>query len=152
MRLIAVMMGCAMRFRNFLGHSPRCTRQHFLVSSVVAVAGTAALVGCAGGASTVGMFDPRKSPLGKPGLDTTPLPLPPNPALGGLSVQIPNAPGAGLDPITIYDFNGDVGRAIIDGAGVGNGSPLFFEVDTAFMDGVYRSVSGKNFQGTFVFV
>ncbi len=139
-----------MRTAHFLRHIRGCTRQHFLISSMTAVAGSM-LVGC-GGAATGSILSLSRDPLSRPGANPAPAALPPNPALGGLSIQLPFKPGAGLDPITISDFNGNVGRAVIDGSGTGNGSPLFFEVDTAFMDGEYRSVSGAMFNGTFVFV
>jgi hypothetical protein len=55
----------------------------------------------------------------------------------------------------IFDFNGHIGYAIIDGTGTGlntqtnTATPLAFEVDLRFMTGEYVSVDGKHRHSTF---
>ena len=68
------------------------------------------------------------------------------------------APGV-FDPIDtdrsgIFDFNGNLGYATIDGTGTGkNGAgettPLLFEVDLRFMQGVYVGEDGRHRHATF---
>ena len=71
------------------------------------------------------------------------------------------APGV-FDPIDtdrspIYDFNGHIGYAIVDGTGIGQSdggdpTPLFFEADLRFMQGVYVSTDGRHRHATFCFI
>ncbi len=55
----------------------------------------------------------------------------------------------------IFDFNGDIGFAVIDGAGTGRNTMtgatkrLRFEVDLRFMQGIYVGVDGRRRHGTF---
>ena len=137
-----------MRQHPFLAYCSRCSRKHFVVAGGAAVAG-ALLAGCGGGGGSILPSDPSASQLAKhSGLE--PVPIPANPALGGLSLQIPGA--AGDEISLIYDFNGDVGRGLGGGGGTGNGTALFWHADFGFMDGEYRSVTGQLAHGTFVFV
>ena len=62
------------------------------------------------------------------------------------------------NPITITDFSGKIGYAIIDGSGVGTNTATGVKthystnVDMRFMTGVYRGLDGRRRSGTFVFV
>jgi hypothetical protein len=89
----------------------------------------------------------------------------PRPIPGG--IQFPFAgtevfhvfpPVHGAEPSTIFDFNGFVGVAHITGTGTGTDTatgtttPLLFDVDNRFMQGVYVGVDGKKHRGTFGFI
>ncbi|HKU67158.1 MAG TPA: hypothetical protein VJP85_05205 [Candidatus Baltobacteraceae bacterium] len=134
----------------FLNHYHRCSRQHFILTT--AGAATAAfLAGCGGRSLMPGGGTPGFADSASRASSLAPVPIPPNPALGGLNFQIPNVPGLGDEVSTIYDFNGEVGRAIPAGVGTGNGAALFWSGDLAFMDGEYRSAAGTPAHGTFAF-
>jgi hypothetical protein len=67
-------------------------------------------------------------------------------------------PAHGAEPSTIFDFNGFMGVAHLQGTGTGTDTstgtttPLVFDVDNRFMKGVYVGVDGKKHQGTFGFI
>ena len=71
------------------------------------------------------------------------------------------APGV-FDPLDtdrsgIFDFNGQIGYAVIDGTGTGRSrpggrTPLFFEVDLRFMQGEYIGEDGKHRHATFCLI
>lgn len=72
------------------------------------------------------------------------------------------APGV-FDPLDtdrsgIFDFNGHIGYAVVDGTGTGRNTethettPLLFEVDLRFMQGEYVGVDGKPRHATFCFM
>jgi len=58
----------------------------------------------------------------------------------------------------IFDFNGLIGYAVIDGTGTGRNTasgattPLTFEVDLRFMQGVYVGEDGRHRHGTFCLI
>jgi hypothetical protein len=58
----------------------------------------------------------------------------------------------------IFDFNGHIGYAIIDGTGTGHNTatntntPLLFEVDLRFMQGEYVGVDGRHRHATFCLI
>jgi hypothetical protein len=60
------------------------------------------------------------------------------------------------DPSGIFDFNGHIAFAVIDGSGPGRNtltnatSTLAFEGDVRFMQGVYIALDGKYYNSTFV--
>lgn len=58
-----------------------------------------------------------------------PVPIPPNPNLGGLHLQLPFVPGQGDESATVYDFNGLIGRAHAQNVGTGNGVTVFGDAD-----------------------
>jgi hypothetical protein len=73
-----------------------------------------------------------------------------------------SAPGV-FDPLdtdrsSIFDFNGHLGYAVIDGAGTGRNTRtnattrLEFETDLRFMQGVYIATDGKHRNATFAFI
>jgi hypothetical protein len=82
-----------------------------------------------------------------------PVPVPGNPALGGLHVYLP---GENSEPSSIFDLNAFVGIGAVQGAGTatlegGSTQRLFFDVDNRFMSGEYVGVDGKLHHGTFAF-
>ena len=62
------------------------------------------------------------------------------------------------DPSAIFDFDGDIGYAVVDGTGTGRNRfthtemPLFFETDLRFMQGAYVGEDGKRHRGTFCLI
>ena len=103
--------------------------------------------------------------LAKPG-SSTPKPIP-----GGFFYPLQGgstgffhilAPGVfdslDTDRSGIFDFNGAIGYAIVDGTGVGrdtttgNETPLDYEVDLRFMQGEYVGEDGKRHHGTFCLI
>jgi hypothetical protein len=72
------------------------------------------------------------------------------------------APGV-FDPLdtdrsSVFDFNGHLGYAVVDGAGTGRNTQtdvttrLDFETDLRFMQGVYVGTDGKHRNATFAFL
>jgi hypothetical protein len=67
-------------------------------------------------------------------------------------------PRNGNEPITITDFDGFIGVAHVQGTGTGTdtttgkNTPLLFDADVRFMQGIYRRVDGGFGQATFGFV
>ena len=98
---------------------------------------------------------PSAGPVPIPGgvLDPTPF--------GGPDVHV-HLPGpvdsatpnkVGGDPSSIYNFNGFVGGARLQGAGTDNsGNTLTWDVDLRFMQGVFQASDGSIQRGTFAFV
>jgi len=88
------------------------------------------------------------------GTQVPPIPIPGGVA-PGLHVFLP---GHGAEPSTIFDFNGFIGIAAVQGTGTGTDTstgattPLLFDTDSRFMKGVYVGVDGKKHRGTFGFV
>jgi hypothetical protein len=68
------------------------------------------------------------------------------------------APPNGNDPCLINDFDGFVGQARVQGTGTGTNTdtgemtPLVFDADLRFMQGLYQSVDGRFLQAAFVFI
>jgi hypothetical protein len=66
--------------------------------------------------------------------------------------------GQYIEPITITDFKGAVGRTEVTGTGKGTPSETNptgaynFDVDMAFMQGVFPGIDGRRHEGTFGFV
>jgi hypothetical protein len=82
-----------------------------------------------------------------------PVPVPANPAAGGLHI---NLPGVNVEPSTITNLNGFVGIGEARGAGTatlatGATQRLFFDVDNRFMKGEYVGEDGRLHHGTFAF-
>lgn len=109
----------------------------------------------AGAAVTSGLWFPSVAGAGDDDDNGTaaPRPIPANPALFGLHVQLP---GEGNEPSSIFDFKGFVGIAEIVGAGTarnrdGSRRRLFFSVDNRFMTGAFVGLDGRLHHGTFAF-
>ncbi len=65
--------------------------------------------------------------------------------------------GPTIDPSSITDFNGSVGVADVQGAGIatnpdGSTETLLFDTDVRFMSGIYVGMDGAVHKGTFGFV
>ena len=129
-----------------------------------AVAGTAGALGA-------GLLWP--SSAWAAGRDPNPIPFSfPNPAGGPIPIHLnfpgpvdspgpgngPGSPTGGSDPCTITDFQGYIGQTEIQGTGTGTNTdtgettPLLYDADLRFMQGVYRSVDGRILDARFVFV
>ena len=109
--------------------------------------------GVSGAAMTAGMWMPELARAGSKTTSARPRPIPGNPALGGLHV---NLPGVNNEPSTIFDFNGHVGIGEIRGTGMatfadGSQQRLFFDVDNRFMKGEFVGLDGRMHHGTFGF-
>jgi hypothetical protein len=118
------------------------TRGGFLTKSAGAVGAAAGLAALSPG-TALGATDTR--------------PVPPFPEI--LHVEAPGV--ATLDdsePITVTDFNGNIGYAVIDGSGTGRDTATgatktySFNVDMRFMKGAYVAEDGRVRQGTFGFI
>jgi hypothetical protein len=91
-----------------------------------------------------------------------PRPIPNGFSVGGtlLHVEAPTLLGfpADAEPGTIYDFDGFVGIAFIQGAGTatdtatGRSERLLFDVDMRFQQGAYVALDGSHREGTFGFI
>jgi len=124
---------------------------------------TAGAVGAVAGLSALG-------PRAAWAANTSPKPIPGGLHLADLGLPVPpfpeivhvEAPGvatlADSEPITITDFNGNIGYAIVDGSGTGRNTvtgetkTYSFNVDMRFMQGVYVAEDGRVRHGTFGFV
>jgi hypothetical protein len=70
---------------------------------------------------------------------------------GPVDSGTPNSVGG--DPSLIYNFNGFVGVAHVQGTGTDNsGNTLFWDTDLRFMDGVFKASDGSAQHTTFAFV
>ena len=119
--------------------------------------------GAAAGALLLGSggWSPASAAVG----GATPKPIPGGFVFGppfGTEVFHNFAPGV-LDPVDtdpsgIFDFNGRIGYAIVDGAGTGRNTltgvqtRLGFETDLRFMQGTYVGEDGKHRHSTFCLI
>ena len=103
------------------------------------------------------------SGLWMPGLaqawENAPRPLPGVFTLDGKKFFHLDASSPGVtENSSIFDFNGSIGAAIIDGTGTGTNTKtgvttsLTFDTDMRFMQGVYIGMDGEKHQGTFSFI
>jgi hypothetical protein len=109
--------------------------------------------GLTGAALTSSVWLPALARAGSATTSAAPTPVPPNPALGGLHI---NLPGEGNEPSSIFDFNGFVGIAEVGGTGTltmpdGSTQAAFFDVDNRFMRGEFVGADGRLHHGTFAF-
>ena len=114
--------------------------------------------GAGAAALSSGLLLPSAAQAGKP------VPAPPRPIPGGVTPPFLTAPihsypppllgpAVAHDPSMIFDFNGFVGVAQIDGTGRdGSGNLLYYDVDNRFMKGTYVGVDGKTYHATFGFI
>ncbi len=113
--------------------------------------------GAGGAALTSGLWMPALAHAAMP------VPAAPNPIPGGITPPFLTAPihfylpelvgpTVAHDPSTIFDFNGFIGVAHVQGSGTDNsGTTLSYDVDTRFMKGTYIGVDGKTHHATFGF-
>ena len=132
-----------MNSNRFCNNAAGLSRGRFL-RTTGGFAAFAGLAGCGNGSVVL--------PLSPTSL--TPLALAANPTAGGLSIQLPPPAGTtpNIDISTITDFNGFIGRTIVDGTGLAGTSTLYYEADLGFMQGEFRATNGAVAQGTFSFV
>jgi hypothetical protein len=132
------------------------SRAQFLRRSAAAVGGLATLSMLAPGSARAAAADPKPIPGGFNLVDFG-LPVPPFPET--IHVLAPGvATPENSEPITITDFNGQIGYAIIDGSGTGTdtatGATTRYatNVDMRFMRGTYVGEDGRVRHGSFAFV
>jgi hypothetical protein len=82
-----------------------------------------------------------------------PSPIPANPDFFGLHVYFPVE---GVEPASIFDFNGFCGVTELQGTGTltmdGKTTHAVFDVDNRFMTGEYVGADGRMHHGTFGFI
>jgi hypothetical protein len=132
------------------------TRGQFLTRSAGAVGAFAGLSMLAPGAARAAGADPNPIPGGFSSADFG-LPSPPFPSFFHIE-----APGiitpTTSEPITITDFNGQVGYSVIDGTGTGTntgtGQTTRYSTNTdmRFMQGAYVGTDGRVRHGSFAFI
>jgi hypothetical protein len=110
-------------------------------------------VGVGGAAVAGALWMPALAHAGGGTTAAVPTPVPPNPALGGLHI---NLPGENHEPSSITDLNGFVGIGAVRGEGTatpshGQTQRLFFDVDNRFMRGEFVGADGRMHHGTFAF-
>lgn len=132
------------------------TRSGFLTRTAGAVGAVAGLSAFGPGAAWAADTSPKPIPGGL-NLADLGLPVPPFPEI--VHVEAPGvATLADSEPITITDFNGNIGYAVIDGSGTGRNTltgetkTYSFNVDMRFMQGVYVAEDGRVRHATFGFV
>ena len=143
--------------RRHSGHShflqKALTRRTFLQASAAAAGGV--LIGSQGwmpARASVPGATPKAIPGGFSGLCG----LPPTEIFHNFAPNVFDPPNT--DRSGIFDFNGHIGYAVIDGTGTGLNTvsgattPLSFEVDLRFMQGVYVGEDGKNRHATFCLI
>ena len=111
------------------------------------------VAGVGGAAATSALWMPTLARAGGGTTSAAPVPVPANPAAGGLHI---NLPGVNKEPSTITNLNGFVGIGEATGAGTatlatGATQRLFFDVDNRFMKGEYVGEDGRLHHGTFAF-
>jgi hypothetical protein len=132
------------------------TRSQFLTRTAGTVGALAGLGALAPGAARAQGSAPKPIPGGIP-LGPLGLPSPPFPEIIHTFVPGVLTP-ADSEPITITDFNGHVGYAVVDGAGTGTntvtGATTRYttEADMRFMQGVYVGEDGRVRRGSFAFI
>jgi hypothetical protein len=130
-----------------LGHS------HYWERAISRRALLSRSAGVAGALLTSGAWLPALARAGSATTSATPTPIPGNPALGGLHI---NLPGEDAEPSTIFDFNGFAGITEVGGTGTltmpdGSTQAAFFDVDNRFMKGEFVGADGRLHHGTFAF-
>jgi hypothetical protein len=125
-------------------HAAHLLSRRAFLGSMAGVAGAAA------GASLVptGVLAKESNPAPKPTKNTV--------ALNGVTFSVTFfAPG--VDPSSIWDFNGVAGVADVQGTGTatnpdGSHETLLYDTDVRFMKGTYVGMDGRVHKGTFGFV
>src|SRR5919108_6108335 len=143
-----------LRLRRGARQPPRAVgHAHFWERAMSRGAFIRGVAGAGGAAVTSGLWMPALARAGGKTTTAAPKPVPPNPALGGLHI---NLPGENSEPSSITDLNGFVGIGAVNGAGTatladGSTQRLFFDVDNRFMRGEYVGEDGRLHHGTFAF-
>ena len=135
------------RHARVVGHShfwERAMSRDVLLKRIASVGGAAA---------TSALWMPALARAGGGTTTAAPVPVPANPAAGGLHIYPPRE---NSEPSTITNLNGFVGIGEVTGAGTatlatGATQRLFFDVDNRFMTGEYVGADGKLHHGTFAF-
>jgi hypothetical protein len=135
------------RHARAIGHS------HFWERAISRGALVKRVAGVGGAAATSALWLPALARAGGGTTSADPVPVPANPALGGLHI---NLPGENAEPSSITNLNGFVGIGAAKGTGTAtfaNGSTqrLYFDVDNRFMTGEYVGEDGRLHHGTFAF-
>ena len=130
-----------------IGHS------HFWERAMSRGAFVKRVTGVGGAAVTSALWMPALARAGGGTTSAAPVPVPANPAAGGLHI---NLPGVNSEPSTITNLNGFVGVGAVTGTGTatlpdGSTQQLFFDVDNRFMRGEYVGEDGRLQHGTFAF-
>ncbi len=118
--------------------------------------GTALAAGAAIGSQI--LFPPLTRALAKPKAGPTPIPGGIQPFGPGTELFHVFPPARGVEPASIFNFNGSVGLAQVQGSWSGGGvvppagTPLVYEADMRFMSGEYVAEDGRPRNGTFGFV
>jgi hypothetical protein len=117
-------------------------------------------LGIGGAVLAAGMFKPFRALAGARGAE--PRPIPGGIAIGDVGFHVDGpAPGPTTTAPTaemssIYDFDGTVAAATVQGTGTGRESgvavPMAFDTDMRFMRGRYRGMDGRMYRGTFGFI
>lgn len=104
------------------------------------------------------LFPSTLRPLSQSGAGPNPIPGGIQPFGPGTEVFHVFPPAFGVEPSSIFDFNGFVGLAQIQGPWSGGGivpppgTPLVYEADMRFMTGEYIATDGSRQNGAFGFV
>ena len=135
------------RHARAIGHS------HFWERAMSRGALVKRVAGVGGAAATSALWMPALARAGGGTTSAAPMPVPANPLLGGLHI---NLPGENAEPSSITNLNGFVGIGAATGAGtatLANGSTqrLYFDVDNRFMSGEYVGEDGRLHHGSFAF-
>jgi hypothetical protein len=132
------------------------TRKTFLTRSAGVVGAAAGLGLLAPAKATAANASPKPIPGGLGPADLG-LPVPPFPEI--IHVEAPGVlTPPDSEPITITDFKGGIGYAIIDGSGTGRNTatgvatPYSFNCDMRFMQGAYVAEDGHLRRATFGFI
>src|SRR5215831_8955514 len=130
-----------------IGHS------HFWERAMSRGAFVKRVTGVGGAAVTSALWMPALARAGGGTTSAAPVPVPANPAAGGLHIYPPRE---NSEPSTITNLNGFVGIGEVTGAGTatlatGATQRLFFDVDNRFMTGEYVGADGRLHHGTFAF-
>lgn len=136
--------------RAYAGHAHfwqrAMSRRGFLARSAAAT----------GAVATAGLWMPQVAQAAAPH-GSNPVPIPGGIVVNGELFHVFPA-AEGVEPSTIFNFDGVVGMAEVDGTGTGTDTKtgqtqaLLFDVDMRFIQGTYIGEDGNTHHGTFGFV
>jgi hypothetical protein len=136
-----------------LRQAPTVGHSHFWERAMSRGALVKRVAGVGGAAAASALWMPGLARAGGGTTAAAPVPVPGNPALGGLHIYLP---GENAEPSSITNLNGFVGIGAATGGGTatfadGSTRRLFYEVDNRFMTGEYVGEDGRLHHGTFAF-